>query len=564
MRQWERIKRLATKSRYQSGLRCLFLLLFLLVILTLNMHIGDFDSDYNQIINEDEIVSMANSWSMRAIEDKHFILSTQLPEVMQEDSTLAFESDHQTIIARVGDSIIYQRDPENPWFLGHEVGRVWNLIHIPNEFAGEILEVELDNYADMQIRTDTSMFSAGKNIMRYLFIDHLAMLVFAIVLVTLGFILLLLAFGLRQRAMRESAAGLMNLAFILIFLSVQMSMDSYIAQFIQFNLAVAYILAQTFYLALPILFMQYLRGKVYRGHLILDLLCLFQMVYLAIVVTLHFHGNVLLVHQRVMICVLLLIYGFATAALGIDTLQSSPERSEHLIPIGAVLFVDTIGIVLVLAYLFGNREFNLYLVVLAAELIFLCALFYDQLRKLISVFMMAAEARGLKKVAYEDTLTGLYNRRAYDRDIAELNMNLERFERVGALVLDMNNLKKTNDGHGHDQGDYLIASAGRLIAESFQPHGHAYRMGGDEFTVVMADESVLMIDQILDHFVLQIEQYNKTHSIPLNLSWGFASMEVTKNQPYDSLINQMLHMADERMYQSKRSQKNVRIVTITD
>lgn len=94
----------------------------------------------------------------------------------------------------------------------------------------------------------------------------------------------------------------------------------------------------------------------------------------------------------------------------------------------------------------------------------------------------------LQYLSYHDSLTGLYNRNKYNRILEKTSEDTVR--KIGAVFIDLNGLKKTNDTLGHLAGDALICRAAATISDVFP--GESYRVGGDEF-VVMAfgiDESV--------------------------------------------------------------------------
>ena len=91
----------------------------------------------------------------------------------------------------------------------------------------------------------------------------------------------------------------------------------------------------------------------------------------------------------------------------------------------------------------------------------------------------------ISHLAYSDGLTGLGNRTAYLEQLQEYEENAASFSQVGVVYLDVNNLKKVNDTQGHEFGDQLIRLAAHIIEESFGRFGKAYRIGGDEFCVLI-------------------------------------------------------------------------------
>jgi diguanylate cyclase (GGDEF)-like protein len=100
----------------------------------------------------------------------------------------------------------------------------------------------------------------------------------------------------------------------------------------------------------------------------------------------------------------------------------------------------------------------------------------------------AGQLEELRALAEEDPLTGLPNRRAFMR---ELESELERTRRHGrplALVLcDVDHLKQINDTQGHPGGDRALCEAGRGLRESLRAGDTAFRIGGDEFALLLPE-----------------------------------------------------------------------------
>jgi diguanylate cyclase (GGDEF)-like protein len=99
-----------------------------------------------------------------------------------------------------------------------------------------------------------------------------------------------------------------------------------------------------------------------------------------------------------------------------------------------------------------------------------------------------AEIERLGSAALTDSLTGLRNHRAFQEDLAR---DLQRHGRAGGrlalIMLDVDGLKAVNDTHGHQAGDERLQTLAGALAESFRGSDCAYRVGGDEFAVILAD-----------------------------------------------------------------------------
>ena len=155
-----------------------------------------------------------------------------------------------------------------------------------------------------------------------------------------------------------------------------------------------------------------------------------------------------------------------------------------------------------------------------------------------------------------DTLTGLYNRRAFQRESEKLfREHPEKLKIAAFVMIDMDNLKYTNDNFGHDFGDRYIHEAGRGFAE-YAPEGTlCSRISGDEFNLLFygydsQDEIRKVISEVkaaLDRKYVELPSGRKLHlSISGGISW----------YPEDSADLKILKKyADFAMYQVKRSRK---------
>lgn len=147
-----------------------------------------------------------------------------------------------------------------------------------------------------------------------------------------------------------------------------------------------------------------------------------------------------------------------------------------------------------------------------------------------------------------DELTKCFNRRAYDLDMEKLDLNTK----WAYISLDLNGLKKANDTLGHSAGDELICAAANCMKFAFASYGKIYRIGGDEF-VVLIQESVSNIDSILQVFDATISDWHGKYSDSISISYGVVQ---SCEQSFDS-IYEISKLADERMYKSKSEYYNI-------
>lgn len=142
----------------------------------------------------------------------------------------------------------------------------------------------------------------------------------------------------------------------------------------------------------------------------------------------------------------------------------------------------------------------------------------------------------LEKLSYRDMLTGLYNRNRYIERLEAYKQVQD--QQIGAIYIDLNGLKKVNDEQGHRAGDELIVRAAGTIAGIFAED--AYRVGGDEFVVILLDVS-------REEFARKTEQLRRQmQKNGVDASIGGVWQASTEN------LENLLRRADENMYREKK------------
>jgi diguanylate cyclase (GGDEF)-like protein len=147
-----------------------------------------------------------------------------------------------------------------------------------------------------------------------------------------------------------------------------------------------------------------------------------------------------------------------------------------------------------------------------------------------------------RRDALTDALTSLANRRQLMRDLeADLKASLEGPERLLALF-DLDGFKQYNDTFGHPAGDALLARLGRRLGEAIRPYGEAYRMGGDEFCVLVRDAG--RRDEAIAAAVDALAQHGEGFEV--SSSYGMVTLPADADEPAAAL-----QLADRRMYTQK-------------
>ena len=158
----------------------------------------------------------------------------------------------------------------------------------------------------------------------------------------------------------------------------------------------------------------------------------------------------------------------------------------------------------------------------------------------------------LRSLAYQDSLTELYNHRYFYEQLAH---EVERANRYGhpvsVILLDLDKFKEVNDTYGHLMGDKLLSLIGKVINEQVRGADIAARYGGDEFAIILPDTRKAAAQATADKLAKAIAsgRTNAGQSEGVNVS---ASCGVASCPDEARTVSDLLQLADDRVYESKK------------
>ena len=162
--------------------------------------------------------------------------------------------------------------------------------------------------------------------------------------------------------------------------------------------------------------------------------------------------------------------------------------------------------------------------------------------------------RKIEQQAYTDFLTGLYNRMCCERDLARQIDQAKKTNEVGALCyLDLDDFKHINDGLGHQYGDVLLKAISHSLQRIEGIQNNCYRMGGDEFVIVIPPEQYRRFDRI-EEDIRQI--FAKPWFLKDTDYYCTMSMGIVTFPEYGDSVADLIKKADIAMYEAKKGGKN--------
>jgi two-component system cell cycle response regulator len=158
------------------------------------------------------------------------------------------------------------------------------------------------------------------------------------------------------------------------------------------------------------------------------------------------------------------------------------------------------------------------------------------------------QTRRLESLIFEDSLTGLANRRYILTQLASQVSGARRHGRpLSAAIVDNDHFKTVNDRHGHQAGDAVLVAVTRALAQNLRAEDHLGRLGGEEFLVVLPDTDAAAAARVTDKLCREAARTEVEHDgdrIAVTVSIGVATWA-------DEAPEELLRRADRALYDAK-------------
>ena len=159
------------------------------------------------------------------------------------------------------------------------------------------------------------------------------------------------------------------------------------------------------------------------------------------------------------------------------------------------------------------------------------------------------QVQQMNKLAYKDGLTGVKNRLAYDQKMEELSQKAKNgYRSFGMAVIDLNDLKHINDTYGHERGNLSILAIAKKICTTFA-HSPVFRIGGDEFAVILENSDFENRDKLIQQFEASLKEPAENPWEQITAAIGYVTYHEGES------MEQFFDRADQNMYQRKQQMK---------
>lgn len=161
----------------------------------------------------------------------------------------------------------------------------------------------------------------------------------------------------------------------------------------------------------------------------------------------------------------------------------------------------------------------------------------------------------LKELSYIDGLTGVYNRRTFERRLMEEFTRHKRTESpLGIIMFDLDYFKTVNDAYGHQFGDTVLQQVVSMCKENLRTEDFLARYGGEEFVCLLINQNLEQTRLVAERLRKAIEQMPismNSESVTVTISLGIADSSFCSDH------ETLLKLADDALYAAKRKGRNM-------
>jgi diguanylate cyclase (GGDEF)-like protein len=177
----------------------------------------------------------------------------------------------------------------------------------------------------------------------------------------------------------------------------------------------------------------------------------------------------------------------------------------------------------------------------------------EMLSRVISSLEMLYYIKLAEESAVRDFLTGLHNRKYLYETGMKLYQNAKR-EHLSIVVamMDIDHFKKINDRYGHEAGDMALKMLGKLLQEKLRDSDVVTRYGGEEFCVLLTNTKLEHAVEVMENVRKEV---GKMQIEVQNISFRM-SLSIGLNEKMGSSFDQMIAIADEKLYTAKHEGRN--------
>lgn len=475
--------------------------------------------------------------------------SFELKDVDDNYNWLIFYTYHQNISVYLEDECIYKVSPSKFNSFGKTSGYVWNSVAFEQADNGKIVRVVITPIYNSSL-DDVPVFYFGNrfDIIKMILLNSLPILLLSLVSLLVGIIFIL--FSIVNGRNTDAGNSLTYIGIFAVLVGLWKLTDMEVFAFISVKCLAFSYLPFIALMLIEIPFILYVKELYHtKESPVWYIFCGISLVQIAVVLLLQVNGKLDLRQSLVSTHVLMVLIILLTGVMSVWEWFKYGWNAKLKRGMICIL-VCLVGTVIDMLLFYNSDAKEASVLAMMFFIVYILVMGYTSMQDIKQLLHDGMKAQHYEQIAHHDQLTGLGNRTAYAELIGD-----EEFDPTKYIVvmLDLNDLKKCNDVLGHAKGDIYIRESARVIEECFGDLGHCFRVGGDEFCVLLKSNSLNACRSRVDLMHSKVYQFNRETTTGINMQIACGFEKYDKRIDYD--IEDTARRADRNMYQDKFTMK---------
>ncbi|MDD3368239.1 MAG: diguanylate cyclase [Lachnospiraceae bacterium] len=465
-----------------------------------------------------------------------------LQDIQLENQELAFLTSHQLVHVLADQKEIYALD-KTGGIWGHTTGNVWNFLEIPEDTRELTVQIQ-SCYPSLAWYEVSFYMGCAMDVFHWIFERSIGAAVASSMVIFLGMIMVLYWLVVHKKAGIGNA--MLYLGVFAMILGLWFLNETNIFTVVVSDRIAAGFMAFVLLMLMSVPFILFARSFFeLKDTVFWKLLCVCSSAEIVLRIILQMldiadlKETLLLSH-----IVLVLAHVYVIGCIIYKIRRKEVDGPVKAMVKGMFLIITATGTDMAMYYLhmsitdlFGGFAF----------LLFIALLGYEAAKTSMTMINNGILATKFEEMATRDTLTGLFSRNAYEKDIEEENPSS-----IVVITFDLNNLKACNDIYGHKKGDSYIVKAAASIATVFGDVGKCYRIGGDEFCCLSQKNTIQYLPEKIQLLHEKMEESREQLQMPeAYVACGYAEYKFGSDRDLEDTRNR----ADAMMYRNKKESK---------
>ena len=489
---------------------------------------------------------------------------TVIPRDLSGNVSFCFETRHVDLDIYIGDNHVYNQPVDESGFYTNSTGSTIVTIPIYGSDYGKIMKINYTLFYEGEKNCGiyNATYTSGENFILTFIKSKIPIIFLSMIYVIYGVILIILDFTTYKHL--KYRHDFFYLGCLILAVAAYSIFETRLLQMFIMDPKLIHLMKRFVMILIPLPLVAY--GGIafgYKHSFIMTAFAFYDMITFLVTTFLNYydivdyHGTNIWILSNIGIALMFMIYAIVRHFVIAWRKYKHIDQYSWPIIIGLIVIIST-AVLDIVNYGCNGTIDNAFFVRIGFFFFIVCLSVMSS-KKIVAAFKTKAQMTVISKLAYQDGLTNLWNRTSYNEDLN--NFEIQGKE-IGIVMLDVNNLKFVNDTYGHDIGDEMLISGADIIKAAYNNPGmKVYRIGGDEFVVLIDTENCekdyRMCDAEMRLLYSEFNQSTDQH-FKIVIASGFCKYDPNEHVNIEAAVK----IADADMYVHKKRLKSCKYLNV--